>query len=753
MKKFLIYFIFMPMLVWAEDITLSKATASVNESGTTDTFTVVLDTQPASEVVIGVTSTDTGEVTADLTSLTFTNGNWNTPQTVTLTGVDDATVDGNQNVNVTMAVNDASSDNAYDGLSKTVVATVVDDESSSSADPDNDGYSNGQENIWNTSIENNQSKPNSPDINKNTKNDIVFFDIESGKRSYSEFNATAKKLDHNVTLLEEGSNSIYPVAIIEQNTSDSNKSIFYNMTDSDKLYIDGETPFTADDFNRSKESIIGAGDYNNDSNGSFFSFETDKIKIYTRTAIDEYNTKNDLISVPTGYVAKAAGDVTHNGKIDFALINSTGEVEILEEGVSPLEVDKNASAYLRLIGIGDYSGDGQDDIVFNDIRNNNIHIWEIEQGDPLHVSNENIISTSHEQTTFPMGQNRYENDFDQKYTSSATEISFDTPYKAVMSDTDTDMFKIVLGTSKKINIYSEVDNESSGLDLSAKLVSEDGSIYLISSDAKIGDNRNFQIVTDANLAAGNYYLEVSNENNSDTSTPTNGYYVLHVKQATVCSALDNPDSDSDGICDRQDNAPYHANQNQDDVDGDGIGDCVDEWDRIGCDEELNDGPIGDFDHNGTVNYLDPDDDGDDMNDSYEISVGFDPYHKDNLNDDPDGDGYTTADEIALGSNPNSGSSIPVTGLKSGTAINISDSKITDSLAEGNFTMSATYNIAINRASVSINFSKDTLGTLTLSDTVFSDDNKTLTAKYTIADKNATVQNIGIHIIVDDYSGT
>ena len=37
----------------------------VDESGTTDTFTVVLDAQPTSDVVIVLTSSDTGEATVN----------------------------------------------------------------------------------------------------------------------------------------------------------------------------------------------------------------------------------------------------------------------------------------------------------------------------------------------------------------------------------------------------------------------------------------------------------------------------------------------------------------------------------------------------------------------------------------------------------------------------------------------------------------------------------------------------------------
>ncbi len=107
----------------------SGGSTSVNESGTTDTFTVVLDAQPVTNVELTVVSGDTGEATALPTPLVFTTGNWDTAQTVTVTGVDDALTDGNQNTTITVSVDDANSDDAYDPLSdQTVSATTVDDE-------------------------------------------------------------------------------------------------------------------------------------------------------------------------------------------------------------------------------------------------------------------------------------------------------------------------------------------------------------------------------------------------------------------------------------------------------------------------------------------------------------------------------------------------------------------------------------------------------------------------------------------------
>ncbi|MBD2483243.1 S-layer family protein [Planktothrix sp. FACHB-1365] len=78
-------------------ITVSPTTGlTTSESGTTATFTVKLDSQPTANVTIPVVSSNTAEGTASPASLVFTAANWNTAQTVTVTGVADNTVDGDQ---------------------------------------------------------------------------------------------------------------------------------------------------------------------------------------------------------------------------------------------------------------------------------------------------------------------------------------------------------------------------------------------------------------------------------------------------------------------------------------------------------------------------------------------------------------------------------------------------------------------------------------------------------------------------------
>ncbi|MEJ2186732.1 MAG: hypothetical protein P8Z36_12440, partial [Gemmatimonadota bacterium] len=100
----------------AAGFTVTGGPLTVDESGTTGTFTVVLDAQPLTDVVFNVTSSDPGEATAAPATLTFTNATWNLPQTVTVTGVADGIADGNQNSTITVSVDVAGSDGAFDTL-------------------------------------------------------------------------------------------------------------------------------------------------------------------------------------------------------------------------------------------------------------------------------------------------------------------------------------------------------------------------------------------------------------------------------------------------------------------------------------------------------------------------------------------------------------------------------------------------------------------------------------------------------------
>ncbi len=104
-----------------QNLVVSTTTLSVNE-GSSNTFTVKLASQPAANVTVTVTRT-AGDADLSVTggsSLTFTNSNWNTAQTVTIGAAEDAdTANGSATITVSST-----------GLAdKTVTASEVDNDS------------------------------------------------------------------------------------------------------------------------------------------------------------------------------------------------------------------------------------------------------------------------------------------------------------------------------------------------------------------------------------------------------------------------------------------------------------------------------------------------------------------------------------------------------------------------------------------------------------------------------------------------
>ena len=93
------------------------------EAGGAATFTIVLNTQPTASVTIGLTSADASEGTVAPAGVTFTAANWNTPQTLTVTGVDDDLDDGDVLYTIVTAAA-TSTDANYNGLNAADVSVT-----------------------------------------------------------------------------------------------------------------------------------------------------------------------------------------------------------------------------------------------------------------------------------------------------------------------------------------------------------------------------------------------------------------------------------------------------------------------------------------------------------------------------------------------------------------------------------------------------------------------------------------------------
>ncbi|MBK6343892.1 MAG: hypothetical protein IPF41_15260 [Flavobacteriales bacterium] len=85
----------------------------VDETGATGVVELRLGTQPTGNVVVDLSVSDATEASIDVAQLTFTNANWNVPQPVTVTGLDDVLDDGDINLSLVATMNGATADPTY----------------------------------------------------------------------------------------------------------------------------------------------------------------------------------------------------------------------------------------------------------------------------------------------------------------------------------------------------------------------------------------------------------------------------------------------------------------------------------------------------------------------------------------------------------------------------------------------------------------------------------------------------------------
>ena len=110
-------------------ITVSAITGDTNETGTTASFTIALNSEPKNNVTITLSSSNIKEGTVSPGSVTFTNLNYNAPQKITVTGVNDQVADGPQPYTIDLA-KAVSDDAGYKGMDPPDVSlNNVDDDS------------------------------------------------------------------------------------------------------------------------------------------------------------------------------------------------------------------------------------------------------------------------------------------------------------------------------------------------------------------------------------------------------------------------------------------------------------------------------------------------------------------------------------------------------------------------------------------------------------------------------------------------
>ncbi len=111
-------------------ILVSAISGHTSEGGTTATATVVLTSAPTSSVTIGLSSSDTTEGTIAPSFFVFNSSNWDEPQTVTVTGVNDDVDD--EAVTYTIVTTPASSSDLNYNTQNAGDLTVINDDNDSS---------------------------------------------------------------------------------------------------------------------------------------------------------------------------------------------------------------------------------------------------------------------------------------------------------------------------------------------------------------------------------------------------------------------------------------------------------------------------------------------------------------------------------------------------------------------------------------------------------------------------------------------
>ena len=117
-------------------VEVTQTDVQTSESGDTASISFVLETQPTSNVTIGLRLSDTTEGSLSISQITFTPENWDAAQTITITGEDDGLVDGD--VTYQLIIDNLISDDIiFNDLEvNNVTLTNIDNE----VDSDGDGF-------------------------------------------------------------------------------------------------------------------------------------------------------------------------------------------------------------------------------------------------------------------------------------------------------------------------------------------------------------------------------------------------------------------------------------------------------------------------------------------------------------------------------------------------------------------------------------------------------------------------------------
>ncbi len=289
------------------------------EAGGSSTFTVVLNSIPSADVTIPISSSDLTEGNVSPSTLTFTNSNWNIPQTVSITGVDDSLADGNSNFTVSLDPS-TSADANYNGLSQPNIAVI-------NQDNDSAGFT-----IINPTINTNESGTSS-----------VFFVVLNSQPTA---NVVLPLTNNNTT---EGTAS---VASLTFTTSSWSIQQAVTVTGLDDFNLDGNisytiqvgAPVSADlAYNSLSPQSVSVTNIDNDSPA----FDITTISGHTSEDLNTATFKVRLMTIPSANVS-----------INFSSSNLTEGIILSGSSLTFTTANWNTYQTVTIRGVNDSLGDG-----------------------------------------------------------------------------------------------------------------------------------------------------------------------------------------------------------------------------------------------------------------------------------------------------------------------------------------------------------------------------------------------------------
>lgn len=601
---------------------VSAISNNLSENGNLGNFSVVLDIEPNFDVFIDITSNDSGEVAVDsaFQQLQFTPSNWNIPQTVLVSGVDDLIIDGDQLTQITAAV---ASNSAPSFLSEAPqIVNVI--------NRDNDVA-----NIILSSID-----------------QLTGEDGETGSFSVSLSVPPTHPVQINWASSNTNEGTVTPT--ISFSSTNWNQPQLITVSGVDDLipmndgainydiYINGISSMDPNFGNIIPASIPPIAMINQDN-------DLAGVNLYLIDDDNQTDEDGDNLKIAFALNTKPLNDA--DIIVPLSLQNNADEMVLLvtEITIENENWDSPSSNLISLTGLDDFLLDGSQNV-------------SLVTGSPRTVS---------------------DTVYDQLNAASVADL--------VLVNLDNDFAGIVLGGSITPLVPAELGTVTSSYSLDAPLDEAGGlaTVFLklntpptsdviinilIVDPTEVGTNKSFLTFTPQNwnqpqtvtLYGIDDYLydgDISTQLifSIDPATADTDYNSTNFISINLINEDDDIDIDGDGLHERFDNCPNEFNPEQEDLDGDGIGNLCDpdiDGDGVTNEQEVTDQtepfdncdflspsislPITsafDCDRDGITDDVDLDDDNDGILDTEETQADFDQNGRGNSLDlDSDGDG-------------------------------------------------------------------------------------------------------------------